>query len=586
MAGVIWILVLVSAWAIVPPLVDASPPTESRLPRGPISIIGNDAFVPENGVVGGTGAPSDPFRIEGWEIEANRATGILIADTEAHVLVRDVSVHSGWSTWSGGIRLADVANVRLESVSVTGNWEGIQLSEVRNASVVRSRVAGNGQSGVEVSNSLNVTIWNTTIDRNLGGGVFLVSTVNATIRNTEFVENGLSLFGDRLEHYLHTIEENLVNGLPLIYARDCEGLRIDGIPVGQVIVADCRGVRIGNLTIDSAPIQHDSIALAYIEDATVGGNWISTVEGLGISIIQSSAVRVEGNVITDASLGVTVLQSSKTNLSRNDVRSGSTAMLVWASVEVHVSANFVIGNRVGIDIPMDVHLPLPTTGSIVANTIAENGIGVDIEYGPDLTVHHNNFLNNSVQASGNKLRWDDGYPGGGNFWSDHTSPDRCRGPEQRDCSMSDGIADEPYSFGRDPVDRYPLMEFHMFEAPVFVAWAMAPPRGPAPFVVAFTARPVAGIPPYRFHFDFGDGTGNDTAFPVHTYRNVGVYIVHVTLTDSRGDSTTATLTVVVEDPVGGAVVIYAIGAGALTGTAALIALTVRRWRRKKPGSPG
>src|SRR2546426_10672179 len=36
----------------------------------PISIEGDAGFTPANGVTGGTGTPSDPYIIEGWEINA------------------------------------------------------------------------------------------------------------------------------------------------------------------------------------------------------------------------------------------------------------------------------------------------------------------------------------------------------------------------------------------------------------------------------------------------------------------------------------------------------------------------------------
>jgi hypothetical protein len=52
--------------------------------------------------------------------------------------------------------------------------------------------------------------------------------------------------------------------------------------------------------------------------------------------------------------------------------------------------------------------------------------------------------------------WDDGYPSGGNYWSDYKGIDVKSGPNQ-DQPRSDGIGDTPYVIDANNQDRYPLM---------------------------------------------------------------------------------------------------------------------------------
>jgi hypothetical protein len=52
--------------------------------------------------------------------------------------------------------------------------------------------------------------------------------------------------------------------------------------------------------------------------------------------------------------------------------------------------------------------------------------------------------------------WDDGYPSGGNYWSDYTSTDLYSGPYQNETGR-DGIGDIPYVIDTDNQDNYPLM---------------------------------------------------------------------------------------------------------------------------------
>jgi len=75
-------------------------------------------------------------------------------------------------------------------------------------------------------------------------------------------------------------------------------------------------------------------------------------------------------------------------------------------------------------------------------------------------VYHNNFINNSDQAedtSGLECRWDNGYPSGGNYWSDYAGIDEKNGLLQ-DKNGGDGIGDTSYVVSSVNEDRFPLMK--------------------------------------------------------------------------------------------------------------------------------
>ncbi len=77
------------------------------------------------------------------------------------------------------------------------------------------------------------------------------------------------------------------------------------------------------------------------------------------------------------------------------------------------------------------------------------------------SIYHNSFLNSSVRAQDNTgtNSWDNGYPSGGNYWSDYNGTDTFSGPSQN-ITGNDGIGDTPYTNidgGAGAQDNYPLM---------------------------------------------------------------------------------------------------------------------------------
>src|SRR3990172_7528819 len=94
------------------------------------------------GVVGGSGLPTDPFIIEGWEINASTSHGIWISQTTAYYVIRNVYVHSGGSDWYG-VLLNYAPNGRVENSTFVGNKHGVGVINSDNVVVVDNVVDAN-----------------------------------------------------------------------------------------------------------------------------------------------------------------------------------------------------------------------------------------------------------------------------------------------------------------------------------------------------------------------------------------------------------------------------------------------------------
>jgi len=96
--------------------------------------------------------------------------------------------------------------------------------------------------------------------------------------------------------------------------------------------------------------------------------------------------------------------------------------------------------------------------TISGNNVANNGLGIRLYHGSNYNaIFHNNFVNNSDQVYTYESEnvWDDGYPSGGNYWSDHV----CAG------NPSDGS--QPYIINALNIDHYPFQDPN--------GWLLPPP---------------------------------------------------------------------------------------------------------------
>jgi outer membrane protein assembly factor BamB len=89
-----------------------------------------------------------------------------------------------------------------------------------------------------------------------------------------------------------------------------------------------------------------------------------------------------------------------------------------------------------------------------------------------------------------------------------------------------------YAFGRGPLR----------------AEANGPYEGAKYQAITFTGTPFGGVPPYTYHWTFGDGQSSTQQNPSHSYLFAGTYHATFTVTDSTGNQSTDNVTVTVNYP--------------------------------------
>jgi len=144
--------------------------------------------------------------------------------------------------------------------------------------------------------------------------------------------------------------------------------------------------------------------------------------------------------------------ASNTTISGNNITGNRVGIFVYMSGGTIISENCIASNGLGIWIS-------GSSNHIIRNNITDNNVGVSVDF-DDNILYHNNFVNNTVQVKVNEgsspvNSWDNGYPSGGNYWSDYN-----------------GTGDTPYIIDENNQDNYPLVNPAII--PEFPSWTILP----------------------------------------------------------------------------------------------------------------
>jgi parallel beta-helix repeat protein len=195
------------------------------------------------------------------------------------------------------------------------------------------------------------------------------------------------------------------------------------------------------------------IMLLDTHNNTIANNFVSrNNHGIRLSF-STDNILANNTAIDNVQDGIFLRDSYSNVVIDNDLSSNHCGIWIFTSDNNTVSNNNAWNNDNGI-------WSIVSDSTIIAYNAftSNNQYGILLEASTNNTIHHNNFINNSQQASDDfdTNQWDDGYPSGGNYWSNYTGVDVFSGPNQ-DIPGSDGKGDTPYVIDADSEDRYPLV---------------------------------------------------------------------------------------------------------------------------------
>jgi len=266
------------------------------------------------------------------------------------------------------------------------------------------------------------------------------------------------------------VENVVVNKSVSLLGENREMTIVDGNGTGCVVFVEASNVTVCNFTLRNSGVSYitpfSGIKLSSSDNCLISNNVIVNNQ-YGVWFSWSNNNTFIGNVVQHSTdpegnrYGVRLYQSENNNISSNDMVDNKYGIYLYSGSNGNVVRyNNVSGNAFGI------YLALSEGNVVEGNTVVDNVIfGITMRLAGGNFVFHNNFVNYwQVDVSDAFANvWDDGYPSGGNYWSDYGGVDEFCGVGQN-VSGSDGLGDSAYGSDVNNTDTYPLMGvFRVFD---------------------------------------------------------------------------------------------------------------------------
>jgi parallel beta-helix repeat protein len=221
-------------------------------------------------------------------------------------------------------------------------------------------------------------------------------------------------------------------------------------------------------------------------ECVIANNTACNNQACGISLVNANNNTVANNTCVKNGVGIRlwsqIPQTTSHNIIDNNtcsenLRDGiqiwSYVYMTWTVNYNNITNNFISQNGLQPYYGQGIFIGKSDGDIVSGNTIFSNYQGLNLDSSSHCTIFHNDFIGNNQQVKiwdeeGDSVnQWDDGYPSGGNYWSDYNGTDLKSGLNQN-ITGSDGIGDTPRIFNSNNQDCYPLMAKHGTFEPTYI----------------------------------------------------------------------------------------------------------------------
>lgn len=382
-----------------------------------------------------------------------------------------------------GIKLRFNVNNYISKNIVSNNTYGFHVDDALNNNIT-DNIAIKNNVGIFILNSDKNIVTQNNISSCDFWGIYLYSCSmnNITLNNITDGRGGV---------YLELSDSNLIEDNNLLSNSDF-GISLDSSYTNNFISNNIfysnHGIYLynsqrNNISFNNVSMNiNDGIRLDDSFRNNITGN-IAINTSYGLILDSSGLNEIKENIfILNDNYGLSLSFSDYNLVYRNNISNNDHGIHLDSSNE-----NKIIKNNLHINMREGIWLISSTKNNITYNNVSKNenyGLrlssssftnitynliisnideGIYLSSSNNNSIYYNSIINNINQAfddSSNDNQWDNGYPYGGNYWSDYSGVDFYKGPNQN-IPDSDGIGDTPYTNiqgGTGAQDNYPLMQ--------------------------------------------------------------------------------------------------------------------------------
>ncbi|MEJ2240849.1 MAG: NosD domain-containing protein [Candidatus Bathyarchaeota archaeon] len=372
-----------------------------------------------------------------------------------------------YSTRLAGVHVSSAGHCFVMNNKIMNSGCGIWLYDSVNNQIVGNDIINNS-NGVKIQSSARNIIGDNYILNSWAGISFSsTSSKDNILRTNNLVNNSASLYFSSIFLYSsfdNDIDEsNTINGKPIIFWIDRHNSNVPS-NAGDVILVNCTAITVNY----SDPNYKLGIIFFNTNSSSISNT------NSNINLLNSY-----DNSIADNTFSLSMQSSSRNAVIRNigsiSLRDAHNNSIIGNSgwIELHAcSFNTIEGNNCSGQGGNGIYI----SGTCISNSVIRNEVSNNEQSGIKLysgsgkyypiivvlfgyiTIYDNNFINNTqdiIRAVASSLKLHNGYPGGGNYWSNYQGHDNFSGVQQDEYG-ADGIGDMDFAVSDLIIDYYPF----------------------------------------------------------------------------------------------------------------------------------
>ena len=266
------------------------------------------------------------------------------------------------NTISNGWINIDTSDNTISKNDISFCMEGISLQDPSSNNLIMDNNIQKCNVGIMVRTSADNNVISDNNISNNGAGIALFYSRENIIKGNTFVNDGLVVSSSSYEN---TVENNIVNGKPLIYLEDASDREIGD--AGQVILINCNNITVNGLD------------LSYT--------------GVGITLFNGNNCIISNNKMTNNNFyGIFIVSSTDSTILSNTIISNKhSGLLIFYSMNSTISVNTISSNS-----HYGVYIEDSSSNTLLDNNVSNHLLGIEINSSIDSTISSNTIFNDSL----------------------------------------------------------------------------------------------------------------------------------------------------------------------------------------------